>query len=364
MSALTLSYSLADQAFERTKSLGILNLSVQLLEQLARSDAFRQFAVFSNSLLDSRLHLPARVTTRHFDRAADSRLGRILWDQWHCYAAARASGNDWLFLPKGFASFARKPRVKVAAYVHDAMHDFYARRFPDAMPAFEQWYFQKSLTATLRDADVIFTNSDFTRTEVLRLTQEWRLPEPRVLVAGIGFAASKAMVQEQLNRVVVLVGRVPHKRSDLAVSWTQRWQELTRWKGEVHLVGALPENVRFPQRPDWITHVRLDDAKYQPLLSTARAVLYFSEYEGFGMPPVEATIAGACPVFSDLPVTREVMGEAGFCFQNDNFESFSHAMTNAFAVDGATIARWRTELLSRHSWASATARIVSALGSA
>ena len=185
MGALTLSYSLADQTFERTKSLGILNLSVQLLEQLAHSDAFARFAVFSNSLLDSRLNLPQRVTTQRFNRAAESRLGRIAWDQWQCYAAARASGNEWLFLPKGFASFARRPRVKVAAYVHDAMHDFYARRFPNAMPAFEQWYFQKSLAATLRDADVIFTNTEFTRTEVVRLANGLRLPEPRVIAAGI-----------------------------------------------------------------------------------------------------------------------------------------------------------------------------------
>ena len=362
MNELTLSYSLTDQSFERTKSLGILNLSVQLAQALARSSAFQRFTVFSNRSLDSRVALPAGTEVRHSDGAATSSAGRIAWDQWQCYSAAGRSRNQWLFLPKGFASFIRKPPVKLAAYVHDAMHDFYAERFPKAMPAFEPWYFRKALIATLCDASVVFTNTEFTRTEVLRLAKKFGLREPRTQLAGIGFQLQRPQLTAgKQNRILVSTGRWPHKRSDLAVDWVRRWQQQTRFGGEIHVVGALQDAVVVPPDAKWKYHVRLAESEYSDLLGMARVLVYFSEYEGFGMPPVEGILAGACAVFSDLPVTREVMREAGQRFSNDSFESFCRAMDAALAVSPETIETWSRELLLRHSWDNVVQRIVTSL---
>jgi ADP-heptose:LPS heptosyltransferase/glycosyltransferase involved in cell wall biosynthesis len=362
MNELTLSYSLADQSFERSKSLGILNLSVQLAEALARSEQFERLTLLSNSSHASRMKLPAPVDVRNFDHAADSGWGRLAWDQWQCYSAAEHSRNEWLFLPKGFSSCVRKPPVKLAVYVHDAMHDFYARRFPHALPLTERWYFARSFAATLRFADIIFTNTEFTRTEVQRLAERSGLPEPRTVVAGIGFDARQAALSgHKADRIVALVGRWPHKRSDLAMAWLREWQKRTDFRGEIHLVGALPPTSAMPRHERWHHHLRPDDRDYHELLGSARAVVYFSEHEGFGMPPVEATLAGACPVFSDLPPTREVMRDVGQRFSNDSFESFSRAISSALSVSGEAVAQWRDELLRRHAWTDVVERIITGL---
>lgn len=359
---LTVCYSLADQSFERTKSLGILNLSVQLAEELARSDEFERFTLFSNRSHARRMQVPARVAVQNFDHAGDSGPGRLAWDQWQCYSAAQRSGNRWLFLPKGFASFVRKPPVKLALYVHDAMQDFYARRYPHVAPRFERWYFARSLAASLRHADIIFTNSDFTRGEVRRLARELELPEPHTVVTGIGFDATPTLPgTAKAECVVVLVGRWMHKRSDLALAWLRTWLERSRFQGEVHLVGSLPEPVTMPAGRQWRHHVRLAHEEYHRLLCQARAVVYFSEYEGFGMPPVEATIAGACPVFSDLPATREVMQDTGLRFSNSNFESFNRALNAALSTSPDTIAAWRDGLLRRHMWRDVVQRVITGL---
>ena len=359
MSRLTLSYSLADQTFERTKSLGILNLSVQLCQHLARSDAFQQLSVFSNRFLSDRLVVPPGVRIEEFDSAANSRLGRMMWDQWRCYSAAARAGHQWLFLPKGFASFTRSPPVKLAAYVHDAMHDFYSRQFPRAIPRFERWYFRQSLIATLRRADVIFTNTEFTRSEVLRLARQYRLPAPRVIAAGIGFSDVSELPGAKSNRIVALVGRPPHKRSELAVEWIARWQKDRSYDGEVHLIGSLPSAVQAP--PTWRVHPRLTDAQYEELLRSARVVVYFSDYEGFGMPPVEAILRGACAVFSDLPAMREVMPQIGFAFSNTAFETFRRAMDGSMSAVSEAIAGWRRKLLKQHAWDVVIQRIVGGL---
>ena len=356
---VSLTYSLADQSFERTKSLGILGLSVKLAESLAASEKVGPITLFSNSSLSAQLKLPPRVERIDFDRAASGRVGRLLWDQTGCYAAAERAGREWLFLPKGFASFLRKPPGKLAAYVHDVMHDYYRTRFPNGFSRFESWYFDRALAATLRDASVIFTNTAFTRSEVLRVAGERGITPPRVLVAGIGFREEVVARSAKEERIVVLAGPLPHKRSDLAVEWVDRWQKEEGYPGEIHVIGGLPQGMAAPGA--WRQHRRLGGWEFAALLSSARGLVYFSEYEGFGMPPVEAVLAGTCPVFSDLPATREVMGECGCPFRNDDFGSFREAMRTALAAEEEVIRGWSVKLRALHAWSQVAERVISGL---
>lgn len=68
----------------------------------------------------------------------------------------------------------------------------------------------------------------------------------------------------------------------------------------------LPPNVR--------TTGRLTDEEVAGLLRQARALVFPSLYEGFGIPPLEAMLAG-CPVLaSDIAPVREVCGQAAWFF--------------------------------------------------
>lgn len=125
MDSLTLTYSLAEQDFKQTKSLGIFNVSTQLLENLTQRISFVRLTVFTNSTLDDKLRLPLTVSLQYHNEAISSKFGRVLWDQWGVYKAAQACSNQWLFLPKGFASFLRPPPLKLAVYIYDVIYDFY-----------------------------------------------------------------------------------------------------------------------------------------------------------------------------------------------------------------------------------------------
>ena len=154
------------------------------------------------------------------------------------------------------------------------------------------------------------------------------------------------------------------KRTDLALEWTTRWQRESGFTGEVDLVGLLPPGLSFTTRPGWRWHERLPEVEHRQLIARARALVFFTEYEGFGMPPVEAALAGACPVFSAIPATREVMGDCGCAFRNDDYESFRAAMDAALAVPREQVAAWAEELLARHSWDRVLDRLVAGLQAA
>jgi glycosyltransferase involved in cell wall biosynthesis len=362
---LRLVYSVADQDFARTKSLGILNLSLGLLHALARrpSDDIGSLHILANAGLRDRVPSPTdRISVSTHDSACGGRLGRILWDQWGVLRAAARRPADWLILPKGFAPFLRPRRLPVAAYVHDVIGEFYRERYPDAVSGAEARYFRHSLKATLRHAALILTNSEFTRAELLRHAARWgmRIPPARVVPIGIGFEPPVAP-GPKTDRVVVLSGRFPHKRTDLAVQYLDRWQRERAYPGEVHWIGGAPPHLDWPAHARWIRHPRLDDPTYQALLRGARVLVYFSEYEGFGMPPVEALLQGTHPVFSRVPASLEVMGDAGFGFENDDVAGFENALDRALAAPADAAALQAARLHVRYAWPAVAERALAAL---
>lgn len=361
MNFLALTYSLADQNFRQAKSLGVFNVSRQLIENLALCNCFDQLHVLTNSTLNDALELPARVSIRRCNEAVGNKIGRIIWDQWGAYAAARHNGSQWLFLPKGFSSLLKPRGFKLAVYIHDAMHDFYRNNYPGAMSWFEIAYFIKCVKATLKNADLIFTNSDFSKNELKRLASDFKLKLPRVIVAGIGFTRPKGVFSVERNSLLLLTSAWPHKLTKQAIEFVERWQKETGFSGKIELVGSIPAGLRLSRFENWRHHQRLSEAAYRQFLAEAKILLFFSKYEGFGMPPAEAIIAGACPVFSDLSATREVMGRRGFSFVNGSYESFSQSMNNALCVSEAQIQLWAEQLLEHHNWDNVVEKITKGL---
>jgi glycosyltransferase involved in cell wall biosynthesis len=355
---ITLTYSLADQNFHTTKSVGIFNLSVRLLSGLAAHPEVSSLTVLRNSTLQD--DLPNHVQTLLCDRAASGRLGRVWWDQWGVYQAARKAGREWLFLPKGFASFLRACPVKLALYVHDTILESYYRE-RRGMPRSELMYFRRCLSANLRYGRLIFTNSDFTRSEIERVAARAGWPVPPLVNVGMGFDSPPQSGVRRENEVLVLASPFRHKRTDLAVTFLKRWQEQTRFDGTVRWVGNLPADVSLPQFAGWSHAARLPELEYRQAISRARVLVFFSEYEGFGMPPVEAIVQGACPVYSDLPATQEVLAGKGCPFRNDDYESFSQAILKALRTTPAQLEDWREKLLSQFNWNRVCTRVVEAL---
>ena len=276
--SLSLAYSIADQNFHRTKSLGILNLSLQLGAALSVRPEISTFDLFSNSSLHEWHSRFAGRAVHCFDRATATRLGRVLWDQYGVYREARNRGVEWLLLPKGFASFCRTPPIRVGTYVHDVIGEWYRERYPGAVSRSEAWYFRQSLLATLKHSTVIFTNSDFTRTELQAFAAKHAIRAPSIVIAGIGCTPVTEAAGGERNLIVVLASPWRHKRTDLAVQYMLTWQRSTRFRGRVHWVGRFPPDVKPAPHPHWEYHERMDERAYRLLLAASRVVVYFSEY--------------------------------------------------------------------------------------
>jgi glycosyltransferase involved in cell wall biosynthesis len=357
----SLTYSLADQSFARTKSVGIFNVSMNLLHALARRPQCPPLTVLANSSLRDKLTLPASTRIEFHDLALRGNLGRVWWDQFAAYAAARRAGNPWLLLPKGFASFARRCPVRLAPLIHDVLQDHYDRHHPHEVSRLEAAYFRASLRASLRQADVIFTPTEFTSREVRRVAGEKGWPVPPLVCCGEGFDRPAPSPITERCDVVVLASRFPYKLTRQAVEFFSRWRRENSSTEPVHWIGSFPPGLELPALPGFRRHPRLPEKEFRQLMDRARVVVFTSEYEGFGRPPVEAVLAGASPVYSDIPATREVMSGCGCPFDNGDYHSFAAALRQALATPPAQLRLWADELLARHNWDAVVDRILVAL---
>jgi len=354
-------YSIADQNVETTKSIGIYNFSVHLAQYLSEHPQLQKLTVFSNSTVTPHLRLAAKACVREYNFARKSKVGRMLWDQWSLYRAAQATGHRWLFLPKGFCSFGARPRLQVAAFVHDIMGDFYRQHYPGFTSKFEAFYFSHSLAATLRQSRVIFTNTEFSKRELTGWTQRAGLSCPKVVVAGYGFVPPAPDWTERENRILLFASDLPHKRTDLAIRFLTHWLRESKYDGVIDCIGIQSPKMARPEGRSWQWIGRVLPAQAREMMRRARAVIYVSEYEGFGMPAVEAVLEGSCPVFSDIPPLREAMGEAGCPFSNDSEASFLKAVDRALAASPDTIHAWAAKLLHRHHWPAVAEKIIQEL---
>ena len=103
-----------------------------------------------------------------------------------------------------------------------------------------------------------------------------------------------------------------------------------------------------------VRQVSGDDSLLGHYYTTARAFVYPSQYEGFGIPPLEA-MAHRCPVVSSNTSSMpEVIGHAGEYFNPMNTTEMQHAIESVVYSDSriAELRAMGTARLAHFSWAT------------
>lgn len=244
--------------------------------------------------------------------------------EWHV-AASSSRGTRWeqTRLPRAIAAI--RPdvvlapgytaplltRTPMAVVIYDV--SFFAR--PEWFSTREGLRRRILTTAGARRARAVVTISEFSRSEIVRylgvsrdritiappgsppLTpDDGRARPPVVFYAGSLFnrrhpedmLAAFRLVRDQLPeaRLVLAGENRTHPRVDLA---------------------ALSTSLGLADAVEW--HDYVDDATLTALYAQAGVFLFLSDYEGFGITPLEALAHHVPPVVLDLPISREVYGD-------------------------------------------------------
>ncbi len=222
--------------------------------------------------------------------------------------------------------------VPVVVTIHDVI--------PLALPAYRGGVLQRAYASLVRaaaaNAAAILTDSEFSRQDILRLLpveaqrvhvvplavdssytpnieetdrqrviERYDLPESYVLYLG-GYDARKNI--ETLLQVYVWCGESIGEEFPLVVNAEPHTPVVTNG-GERMTLAQMAETLEVSEYLRYIGRVAEEDKP--ALYAGARAFLYPSTYEGFGLPALEAMACGTPVVGSNATSIPEVVGNAG-----------------------------------------------------
>jgi alpha-1,3-rhamnosyl/mannosyltransferase len=216
------------------------------------------------------------------------------------------------------------------------IHDLIPLTVAGAMPSrLARWLYERWIRATVRRSRAVVVPSDATAGALGRLSSDvekktWTVPiavDPRFR------ATSRSRVDEVRRRhgldsayVLAVAGDRPHKNLRRLLG---AWRMLTpkiREDVALAVVGSLaPDSFDAGMRA--LGSVTDDDLV--ALYGGACLVVSPSLEEGFGLPVAEAMACGAPVICSDIPVFREIAGDAAAFFDPTSSEAMSAAIRNA-----------------------------------
>jgi glycosyltransferase involved in cell wall biosynthesis len=261
-----------------------------------------------------------------------------LREQWEIPLSAWSA--DLLWVPHyNIPIFTKMP---LAVTVHDVMPLACAHIFGEEKSKIAQGY----LTAVAKKATLLFTVSEFSKHEFLHYIHPARHD---MIVSPNGVDESWFSIcpqkKEQKVPYIIAVGNIKkHKCIDLLChayakihtyiphnlivvgkkegfrSGTVDCKDLENLAlGRIHFIGAV------------------DTPTLQSLIANAYGMIFPSNYEGFGLPPLEAMAASVPVLAADIPTSQEVCGAVGRYFHvNDdeslqkNLVSFCNMPENAY----------------------------------
>ena len=205
---------------------------------------------------------------------------------------------------------------------------------------FRAWYKCLHRAYRLRD-DVLLTNSVFSARELQHYAGFSR-DRLHVVMPGCDHvhAVEHAplppivdMLAHGRGYFVVVASQAWHKSIDTAIEAHRRFLRLRSDGPVLLMIGGERRDIfghdvieSGAEDPDLLRLGYLDDPTLVAILRRARALVFPSRYEGFGLPLAEAMALG-CPVISsDLPTAKEIGVDACWTFPTDDCDALAAAM--------------------------------------
>jgi glycosyltransferase involved in cell wall biosynthesis len=280
------------------------------------------------------VEVPPRVQTRSAGVSLPTNLG---WNVSSLPLAARRARLDVFHAPAYTAPlWDAHPLVLT---IHDVSYARHPEWYPYKRDPVRRWFYQRSARA----ADRLITVSAFSRDEIVAA---YGIDEKRIHVIPLGVGAPFTNPLPRPVRVageyVLHVGDL-HSRRDLGVALNAVLDIRRRLPAfrDLQLVLAGTDRGSGPQlraqasaagaerAVDFVAVV--DDDGLAALYQGARALVYPSRYEGFGLPIVEAMACGTPVIAARAGSIPEVAGDAAILVEPGDVAGFAVALEHVLS---------------------------------
>ncbi len=294
--------------------------------------------------------------------------GGTLWEQTRLPIAARQDALDVFFAPAYSAPLMLS--VPFVVTVHDLSFVAHPEWFRPREGARRRWLTRWSA----RHARVVLTVSDFSRGEIiarLGVTPS----RVRTVRHGVTPPAAPGGQPPAREPMVLFVGSIFNRRRLPDLIRAFKDVAVRSSDARLEIVGDdrtyPPQDLASIIRSEGLegrVSIRsyVSDDALADLYRRARAFAFLSEYEGFGLTPLEALASGVPVVTLDTPAARETCGDAARYVAPDDLTGISAALTTLMFDEDARsrlLAR-APEAVAKYSWGDAARETLAAIESA
>lgn len=290
--------------------------------------------------------------------------GRTWWEQARLPAAARRDELDVLFAPAYTAPIAAS--IPTVVTIHDVSFLSHPEWFGTKEGVRRRWLTR----ATARHAREVVTVSEFSRREIL----DWLPIDPdriHVIFSGISPPPERDPSISQAP-TVLYVGSIFNRRH--VPELIRAFAPIAREHREA-VLDIIGDNRSYP-RQDLDTAIArerldgqirwrqyVDERALRTAYASSRAFAFLSEYEGFGLTPLEALAAGVPPVLADTAVAREVCGGAALYVPLHDQAAIARALSALLFDENARAAvlAEAPAVLARYTWPRAARETLAVL---
>jgi len=289
--------------------------------------------------------------------------GGTAWEQTRLPGIARGESPDVLFCPAYTSPLFTS--VPIVVTIHDISFTAHPEWF-----TFREGLRRRALTKlSARRATSVITVSHFSAEEI---AAAYGVPRLRIHVIHHGITHLPRPAAVPREPLVLFVGSIfnrrhlpelmaavrrllPHIRGlRLAIVGENRTQP----RQDLSAEAAALDIADVVDLADYA-----DDEGLASLYARARVFVFVSDYEGFGLTPLEALGAGVPPVVADTAVARETCGDAAVYVPAGNVEALASAIRLLLTDDHARmrVLEAGPAVLAQYSWERAASETLQVL---
>jgi len=270
---------------------------------------------------------------------------------------------DWVYCPA--EDYVARRHAKLAVTIHDPRpfeDRLYWSQSPDEVAYRAHW--QPILMRLVERADVVLTVSEYSRQ---RIAEVMGISSERIVIVGNGvedfFYLNSSVSIEGTDPYIVMVGGLQPRKGHIHIMELSRLIKRSNSRLRIRVAGKgdahCEQEAKMAGNIDLLGYI--SDQELRDLMQRATAFVMLSEYEGFGIPVIEA-MASRCPaIVLNRTALPEVAGRAGIVVESaaEAFEaieamSIGSQMRNDLVAAGCNHAE-------SFRWASCVERLAAVL---